>query len=185
MLLLQKLMFGVDLSISELCFATFDQSDNTAANLLFDRIGGPAALTDFFRQAGDSVSRSDRLEPELNIFVSNEPFDTTSPLAIATFLRDVLTGNVLPEHAREQLVDWMRPGGVTGNLLRPAVPADWDVADKSGAGNGTRNLIAMLTPPDRLPIFVSLSIADTKADFKTRNEALITLSAAVMEMVAE
>ena len=76
----------------------------------------------------------------------------------------------------------MRPGGVTGALIHPAVPAGWDVADKSG-GENNRNLIAMLTPPGGTPIFVSLSISDTKADFATRSAALIEFGAAVMEML--
>jgi hypothetical protein len=57
------------------------------------------------------------------------------------------------------------------------------VVDKSGSGNNTRNLIAMLTPPSEDPIFVSLSISDTDADFATRNAALKDLGAAVMEQI--
>jgi hypothetical protein len=41
----------------------------------------------------------------------------------------------------------------------------------------------MLTPPSEDPIFVSLSISDTDADFATRNAALKDLGAAVMEQI--
>lgn len=178
-----KALVGGSLSVSDLCLATIDQSDNTAANVLFRRLGGPEALTAFLRSAGDDVSRSDRLEPALNTFASQDPRDTTSPLAMTALLQELLTGEVLSEEAGTQLADWMRPGGVTGRLIRPHVPEGWDVVDKSGAGDGTRNLIAMLTPPESEPIFVGLFISDTKADFKARNEALIALSAAVMEAI--
>jgi len=63
------------------------------------------------------------------------------------------------------------------------VPEGWDVADKSGSGANNRNLIAMLTPPDGAPIFVSLLISDTEANFATRNAAMTELGAAVMRML--
>lgn len=176
---------GGTMSISELCFATIDQSDNTAANILFNRLGGPDELTAFLRGVGDKVTRSDRLEPELNVFAANDLRDTTSPAAMVATLQTLLVGDALQPEDRKQLTDWMSVGGVTRSLIRPFVPAGWAVADKSGGGDKTRNLIAMLTPPDGAPIFVSLSISDTSADFTTRNEALIELCAAVMEMLVK
>lgn len=174
---------GATMTIADLCLAAVDQSDNTAANILFDRLGGPEQLTAFLRGIGDGITRSDRIEPELNTFAAGDPRDTTTPAAMVRMLEVLLTGDALSPNARDQLTSWMRPGGVTGALIRPAVPAGWDVADKSGSGDNNRNLIAMLTPPDGAPIFVSLSISDTNADFATRNAALIELGAAVIEML--
>ena len=174
---------GGTMTVAELCDAAIDQSDNTAANLLFHRLGGPESLTAFLRSIGDGVTRSDRIEPELNVFSAGDPRDTTTPAAMVRTLEALLDKSALNAMAQKQLVDWMRPGGVTGALLRPAVPEDWDVADKSGSGNNTRNLIAMLTPRDEAPIFISLSISDTEADFATRNVALAELSAAVVGML--
>ena len=37
------------MTIRELCRAAVTQSDNAAANVLLDGIGGPSALTAFFR----------------------------------------------------------------------------------------------------------------------------------------
>jgi beta-lactamase class A len=174
---------GGAMTIADLCLAAVDQSDNTATNILFDRLGGPEQLTAFLRGIGDSTTRSDRIEPALNTFVAGDPRDTTTPAAMVRTLEVLFTGDALSPDARTRLTSWMRPGGVTGALIRPAVPAGWDVADKSGSGENNRNLIAMLTPPDGAPIFVSLSISDTKADFATRNAALIELGAAVMEIL--
>lgn len=174
---------GTEMSVADLCLAALDQSDNTATNILFDRLGGPEQLTAFLRSIGDDVTRSDRIEPGLNIFSAGDPRDTTTPKAMIDTLRAILVGDGLSEQDQEQLAEWMRPGGVTGDLIRPAVPNGWDVVDKSGSGNNTRNLIAMLTPPSEDPIFVSLSISDTEADFGTRNAALKDLGAAVMKQI--
>ena len=37
------------MAIGELCRAIVEHSDNTAANLLLSRVGGPPAMTQFFR----------------------------------------------------------------------------------------------------------------------------------------
>ena len=54
------------MSIAEMCEGAVELSDNTCANLLLARLGGPAALTSFWRSTGDTVSRLDHYEPELN-----------------------------------------------------------------------------------------------------------------------
>ena len=174
---------GATMTIADLCLAAVDQSDNGATNVLFDWLGGPGHLTSYLRSIGDEVTRSDRTEPALNQFIAGDPRDTTTPVAMVRTLQKILVGEALGSENQKLLVDWMRPGSWTGALIRPYVPEGWDVADKSGSGRNTRNLIAMLTPPRGGPIFVSLSISDTTADFATRNAALSELGAAVIEML--
>src|SRR5690606_22662400 len=50
---------GTGLPIRELARAAQVTSDNTAANVLLRRFGGPQALTGFWRSLGDRVSRLD------------------------------------------------------------------------------------------------------------------------------
>ncbi|MGY4465492.1 beta-lactamase class A [Bradyrhizobium sp. LB9.1b] len=52
----QNLAAGA-MSVTEMCKAIVELSDNTCANLLLARIGGPAALTVFWRSLGDSTPR--------------------------------------------------------------------------------------------------------------------------------
>src|SRR5450432_55876 len=54
------------LSVAEMCAGAVEDSDNTCANLLLARVGGPAALTAFWRETGDGVTRLDHDEPLLN-----------------------------------------------------------------------------------------------------------------------
>ncbi|MEL7803375.1 class A beta-lactamase [Sulfitobacter pontiacus] len=174
---------GTAMSLADLCLAAIDLSDNTAANMLLDHIGGPQAVTDFFRQTGDEVSRLDRREPELNEFVPGDPRDTTTPAAMTKMLRGLLLGNVLSPSSREQLVEWMSIGGVTSNLLRADAPKDWLILDKSGSGSHTRNIIAVVVPEGGAPWVVSIFISDVDADFKTRNTALQQIGSAVMSVI--
>ena len=171
------------MTLSELCLASIDMSDNPAANLLIDRLGGPEAITQFFRSIGDTTSRLDRREPELNTFAPGDPRDTSTPRAMAETLQTLLLEDALSPDARAQLADWMHPGGVTGALLRRYTPDGWAVHDKSGGGEQTRNIIALITPENDAPWLVAIFLSDADVDFATRNAALQELSAAVVALI--
>ena len=177
---------GQALSIGDLCLATLDRSDNTAANLLIDRLGGFGGVMAFLAQVGDDVTRLDRLEPDLNTFVPGDPRDTTSPSAILSTWEAMLLGDALSPASRAQLADWMGHGAVTGALIRPSVPANWRVVDKSGGGrHHTRNILAMITPPADAPYLVAVFVSDTPADWRTRNAAVARIGAAVMDVIGQ
>ncbi|SFS13841.1 class A beta-lactamase [Yoonia litorea] len=176
---------GTFMSIGDLCLATIDLSDNTAANLLIDRLGEPGAVTDFLRSIGDEVGRLDRHEPALNTRSADGLSDTSTPDAMATSLEALLVGDALSPSSRAQLREWMGLGGVTGSLLRAYVRDTWDVADKSGASANSRSLIAMVTPDAEAPYFVAIYISEAEVGFERRNAALIALSAAVADLMAD
>jgi beta-lactamase class A len=64
-------------------------------------------VTAFLRASGDAVSRSDRLEPDVNSFAEGDPRDTTTPAAMAASLQRVVLGEVLQPASRQQLADWL------------------------------------------------------------------------------
>jgi beta-lactamase class A len=71
------------MSVGEMCKAAVERSDNTCANTLLARFGGPAALTAYWRSLGDTVSRLEHNEPELNRTPPGGKQDTTTPAAMA------------------------------------------------------------------------------------------------------
>ncbi|WP_062763067.1 class A beta-lactamase [Falsirhodobacter sp. alg1] len=176
---------GAGMSLADLCLAAIDMSDNTAANMLVDHIGGPQAVTDFLRGTGDELSRLDRREPELNNFLSGDPRDTTTPAAMTETLRRLLLGNALSSESGKQLAEWMSIGGVTGNLLRADAPEGWIILDKSGGGSHTRNIVAVVIPEGGSPWIVTIFISDVDADSSTRNAALQQIGSAVMSVIRE
>lgn len=138
---------GKDLTVRDLCRATIITSDNTAANLLFDVVGGPPAVTAVLRAQGDSVTRSDRLEPELNSFAEGDPRDTTTPAAMAATLQRLVLGDALAQGARQQLADWLIDNETGDACLRAGLGARWRVGDKTGSnGEDARNDTAVLWP---------------------------------------
>uniref|UniRef100_UPI00353021B3 class A beta-lactamase n=1 Tax=Curtobacterium poinsettiae TaxID=159612 RepID=UPI00353021B3 len=155
------------MTVRELIDAALRSSDNTAANLLVERLGGPDAVERWLRGIGDRTTRVDRVEPDLNQATPGDRRDTTTPERFAADLRAVLLGDVLDAADRRVLSDAML-GNTTGDAtIRAGVDPSWRVADKTGtASYGVRNDIAVVTPPGRAPIVlvVMTSRADAAAE---------------------
>src|ERR1700721_1499575 len=120
------------MSVAEMCEAAVELSDNTCANALLARFGGPSALTAFWRSIGDTVSRLDHNEPELNRTPPGDPHDTTTPAAMAGNLRRLILGKVLSPNSREHLTGWMLGCKTGDNRLRAGLPKDWRGGAESG-----------------------------------------------------
>jgi beta-lactamase class A len=128
-------------------------SDNTAANIVLQRLGGPEGFTQALRELGDTTSSSDRLETELNSAIPGDTRDTSTPRAFALDLATLLTTDALGAAQQSQLIDWMTGNATGSELIAAGLDAGWAVADKSGAGAyGTRNDIALVWPPSGSPI---------------------------------
>ena len=57
---------GSTLSVEQLMKGTVEVSDNPAANILLKAMGGLEAMQAFYRSIGDTTTRVDRFEPEMN-----------------------------------------------------------------------------------------------------------------------
>jgi beta-lactamase class A len=158
------------MTLADSCAAAIDWSDNTAANLILEVIGGPAGFTQFARSLGDRVTRLDRNEPGLNAAASGDERDTTSPRAMAEDMRRVLLGDVLSEASRRQLEAWLIDDKVGDKRLRAGLPPSWRIGDKTGSGDhGTANTIAIIWPPDRAPIIATVYYTESSAAMDARD----------------
>ena len=170
---------GTGLSLRRIAEAAVRESDNTAANLMLEELGGPAALQRALRARGDDVTVVARRETELNDTEPGDPRDTTTPRAFAELLERYVTGSALAPAARRTLLDWMS-GNATGDaLVRAGAPDGWQVADKSGAASyGTRNDIAVLRAPGRAPVVMAV-FSDRGTPDAEYDDALVAEAARV------
>lgn len=173
------------MSVGELCEAAITLSDNTAANLLVESLGGPAAVTDYARALGDDVTRLDRIEPELNEAAPGDPRDTTTPLAMAKNLLKLATGTALSSAMRDQLLGWL-VGCKTGDAkLRAGLPKAWRIGDKTGSGgHGSSNDVAVIWPTGRKPVIIAVYLTGTTAAEEVRNAAQAAVGRTVAEALA-
>jgi beta-lactamase class A len=164
---------GGEMSVAELCAAAVQYSDNTAGNALLRELGGPDQLTRFARGIGDQRFRLDRWETELNSAIPGDERDTTTPLAMARTLQKLLLLDGLPPAGQKQLRDWML-GNTTGDTrIRAAVPAGWQVADKTGTGRyGSANDIAVIYPPGKAPIVLAIYSRQWVKDADARSDVI-------------
>lgn len=138
---------GDGMTVAELCAATLQYSDNTAANVLVKMLGGPAALTSFARSIGNATFRLDRWETELDTAIPGDPRDTATPASMAHSTQTLVLGNTLPTPQRQQLKDWLIGCKTGQHRIRAGVPATWTAGDKTGTGDyGTTNDLAVLWP---------------------------------------
>jgi beta-lactamase class A len=145
-----------ELSVAEMCEAAVEQSDNTCANLLLARVGGPSAMTLFWREIGDRVTRLDHNEPLLNRSPPGDPHDTTTPRAMAGNFRRLLLGNVLSTESRARLTGWMIDCKTGDNRLRAGLPKAWRAGDKTGNnGKDAAGDIAIVWPTPDTPVLAA------------------------------
>ncbi|QEW08350.1 class A beta-lactamase [Nitrincola iocasae] len=172
-----------DITLFELCEATMTTSDNTAANLILQSLGGPENVTDFARQLGDKVTRLDRWETDLNQAVPGDERDTTTPNAMVSNL-ELLLGNVLSLESKRYLQTWLVNNKVADGLFRSSMPSDWIIGDRTGAGGfGSRSITAVIWPAEREPVFVAFYITETTASFEERNAAIAQLGRVLIELI--
>jgi beta-lactamase class A len=158
------------MSLAAICAAAIDWSDNTAANLMLQVLGGPAELTGYLRSIGDSTTRLDRNEPTLNTSIPGDERDTTTPAAMALDLQRLLLGPELSQGSRSQLESWMVNDKVGDKRLRAGLPPGWRIGDKTGSGDyGTANVVAIIRPPGRAPLLAAVYYTESSAPMDARN----------------
>jgi len=170
------------MTLEALCAAAIEMSDNTAANLVLESIGGPQKVTEFARGLGDKLTRLDHNEPELNVARPGQDDDTTTPAAMGADLQRLLTSDYLTEASRTKLERWMQQNQTGSMMIRAGIPADWKVGDKTGrnGGDGATNDIAVLRPPGGGPIFLAIYTVDPADSQEARNRLVAEVAKATL-----
>lgn len=172
---------GRPMTVADLCAAAIQVSDNTAANLLLGKLGGPKALMAYARSLGDQAFRLDRVEPGLNSALPGDPRDTTTPEAMARTVEKLVLGDALAAPQRRQLADWLKGNTTGGESIRAGAPAGWMVGDKTGSGGyGTTNDVAVLWPPQGGPLVLAVYFTQAQKDAPARKDVLAAATRLVL-----
>ncbi|EPX6948900.1 MULTISPECIES: CARB family carbenicillin-hydrolyzing class A beta-lactamase [Vibrio] len=173
---------GQNTRIEHACEAAMLMSDNTAANLVLNEIGGPKAVTMFLRTIGDKATRLDRIEPRLNEATPGDSRDTTTPNAILNTLRTLIEGETLSYESRVQLKIWMQDNKVSDSLMRSVLPTGWSIADRSGAGgHGSRGINAIIWNENHRPVYISIYVTETELSLQARDQLVAQISQLILQ----
>jgi len=165
------------MTVTELCAATMQYSDNAAVNRLMQELGGPAAVTHYVRSLGDKVFRLDRWEPELNTALPGDARDTSTPAAMAQTLQKLTLGDALAAPQRAQLIAWLQGNTTGGRRIRAGVPDNWVVGDKTGTGSyGTTNDTGILWPPAGAPIVTAIFFTQHHEKAASRDDVIASVT---------
>jgi beta-lactamase class A len=170
------------MTLLEIIDAAVQVSDNTAGNLLLDALDGPSGLEAALRAIGDETTMPVRYEPELNDVTPGDDRDTSTARALAGDLRAYALGDVLDDAGRKVLVESLR-GSTTGDeTIRAGVPEGWVVGNKTGtSGNGGRNDIGVLWPPDGQPVVLAILTRTEDPDAEPDDALLAEVTAVAVE----
>lgn len=171
------------LPILELAEAVQVTSDNAAANILMRRLGGPDALTRFWRDLGDTTSRLDGYEPAINVIPPGTEENSTTPRAMAEIVRRIVLGDVLSGDNRDRLKGWMAATQSGAKRIRAGLPAGWQGLDKTGTGmrpgvgNKTNDIAVLVPPGGRSPIVVTGYFENPRfsEDVRPADEAILKM----------
>ncbi|MDW2114434.1 CARB family carbenicillin-hydrolyzing class A beta-lactamase [Vibrio sp. 1731] len=173
---------GQNTRIEHACEAAMLMSDNTAANLVLNEIGGPKAVTMFLRTIGDKATRLDRIEPRLNEATPGDSRDTTTPNAILNTLRTLVEGETLSYESRVQIKIWMQDNKVSDSLMRSVLPTGWSIADRSGAGgHGSRGINAIIWKENHRPVYISIYVTETELSLQARDQLVAQISQLILQ----
>jgi beta-lactamase class A len=173
---------GTGMRIGDLCAATVAHSDNTAANVLLQALGGPSAFNRFVRSRGDTVTFLTRNEPTLNDARHGDEADTTSPHAMAMLMQRLVLGDGLSVTSRQQLKAWGLATVTSGARLRANLPAGWQLADKTGTSSqGTANDVGIFWTPEGRPIVVAAFLTASTMPMAEQNRVHARIAGQVFE----
>jgi beta-lactamase class A len=97
----------------------------------------------------------------------------------------LLTKDILSPASRRQLETWLAGSKTGGQMIRDGVPATWSVGDKTGrGGNGATNDVAILRPPNRPPIFLTVFSVGSSAAVNERTATVAVVARAVAEALS-
>ena len=148
---------GSTLTVEQLMKGTVEVSDNPAANLLLNAMGGLGPMQAFYRSIGDATTRVDRFEPEMNRLDGDK--DTIQPLQSANNIQHLFLSDDTPlvPTSKTMLLQWMFDAPTGPGRIKAGVPEGWRVAHKTGTGGyGPTNDIGVLYPPSGAPVVLAV-----------------------------
>lgn len=165
---------GRALSVQTLMQAVVEVSDNPAANLLLKALGGLEPMQNFYRSLGDTSTRVDRFEPEMNRLDGDKDTITPDRSRVNMYRLFLDPATPLSPESKEMLLGWMFSSPTGMGRIKAGVPAGWRVAHKTGTGGyGPTNDIGLLYPPTGGPVTIAIYYHGVRASSDAQNEAVI------------
>jgi len=169
------------MSLRNLAKAAMIYSDNPAANLITERLGGTTALNVFAKSIGNESFNILHDDGDLNSDPSSKE-DSSTPKDMAISLQKILLSELLPVTTRQELISWMMDSTTGYNRIRAGVPIGWTVAEKTGSGDtyGIANDIGITWSPYCKPIILAIYSVQNQKLAKANENVVASAAKIVM-----
>ncbi len=152
------------MTVAELAEAAVRYSDNSATNILVNKLGGNKGINKFAKSIGNTSFNIANIEPNLNSDPSNIE-DSVTPKDMAQSVQKLLIeSDVLSKKNQNMLKTWMINNTTGGKKIRHGMPIGWSAAEKTGGAGGVANDIGIVWSPTCKPIVLAIYTVSSKKD---------------------
>ncbi|KPL68873.1 beta-lactamase [Erythrobacter sp. SG61-1L] len=168
-------------------------SNNQATDGLLAVIGGPKVVSEWVKKRagidGFSLDRDiatlvrDETEFDPSLYI--DPRDSATPLAMTQLLKGLHEGKWLSKSSRDLLIVTMENCKTGANRIKGQMPADVQVAHKTGSLYNTSSDVGIITGPDGHSIAVAIYVTGGGMDRNYRTGRIATIARAIYDGFSE
>lgn len=171
-----------EMTIKQLCKASI-KGDNTATNLLINKLGGLKKLRDFNLSLKDHATKVANLEPKVNEVDLTTNLNKTTPKILTRDINKLAFSNeILDKKHRIMFKKWLKDNNTGYDRIAAEVPDHWDVGDKTGTCQyGTTNDVAIIWPDDGRAVAMSIFYTQPHKEAKPNNKVIKKTAKVVLD----
>jgi beta-lactamase class A len=174
----------VSLTVWEAAGAILGFSDNTACDLLFERLGGPGFVNDYVHGLGIHDINIVATEKQMAADPKNMYANWCTPLAMDSLLQRFITGQLLLHGATNLVAQWMEGSYPGAKRLKGLLPPNTIVAHKTGTSDTDPNTgltiatndVGIIFLPNDNYLCISVFVSDSRASEAIREATIARIA---------
>lgn len=178
---------GVEVPLQELLRLSTSLSDNVAADMVLQLVGGPSAVNSYMASVGISGFHMESSEHALHYDPSVQYRNWFEPAAAVEMLRLISDGSALTPQHTQLLLKWMRDTPHGARQLKGDLPPKTIVMHKTGSSGtvdgmtAVTNDIGLITLPDGRRLAIAVFVTDSSASDADRDDVIARIAKAAYD----
>jgi beta-lactamase class A len=178
---------GVEVPLQELLRLSTSLSDNVAADMVLQLVGGPSAVNSYMASVGISGFHMESSEHALHYDPSVQYRNWFEPAAAVEMLRLISDGSALTPQHTQLLLKWMRDTPHGARQLKGDLPPKTIVMHKTGSSGtvdgmtAVTNDIGLITLPDGRRLAIAVFVTDSSAPDAVRDDVIARIAKAAYD----
>lgn len=174
---------GLRLTLSDLAWLMINMSDNAAANMLVDKVGGVEKVTDFIRSMGMTHTKMLARIFDKHLYSDSAErkmfgIGVTTPRETAIYLSKLYKGQIVDPQSSKAMIELMKYQFYDTSIPRllPTFLDTIEIAHKTGALDATRNDCAIIYTPRTNYVLCAFTTHNADQRWITDNSAEVFIA---------